>query len=80
MARPKKKNSSKKYYLSEKQLEREKKNVTKDVTDIIYQIMLVSFADEVEDSISKFDAMCKELRIGKERAEKLRQYSDLMMK
>jgi hypothetical protein len=71
-----------KYYLSDKQLEREKKKVTGDVTDLAYQLMLVSFADEVEDSIIKFDSMCKELRIGKERAEKIKaifRFDDEMM-
>jgi len=66
------KTKNKKYYLSEKQLDREMKKLSKDLTDKIMLIALVSFADEIEDSILKFEEMCKELKIGKERAEKIK--------
>lgn len=72
MAKKKKSNPSKKYFLSDKQLEREKRKLSKEMTDKISLILLTAFADEVEDSIIKFDSMCKELRIGKERAEKIK--------
>lgn len=68
----KKKGRADKYYLSDKQLDRVKKDISKDMTDQISLILLTAFADEVEDSLIKFDDMCKELRIGKERGEKIK--------
>ena len=57
MKRAKAKNSaSKKYYLSEKQLEREKRKVTKDVTDKVCLLFLVAAVDELnldEDGVCK---------------------------
>ena len=47
-AKPKK-NSSVKHYISDKQLERAKRDVAKDMTDKVALLMLVAIADEFED-------------------------------
>jgi len=83
-----KKKKTEKEYIDDKivitkdELEKIKKDISKQMTDKVALILLCGIADEMEDQIKKFDSMMKELKIGKERGEKIKsifRFDDEMM-
>ena len=71
-----------KIVITKDELEKIKKDISKQMTDKVALILLCGIADEMEDQIKKFDSMMKELKIGKERGEKIKsifRFDDEMM-
>lgn len=62
-----------KIQISQKQLERIKRELARELTDKITLIYLTALGDEMEDQAKEFDSKMKELRIGKERGEKIKE-------